>query len=185
MRILGIDQSLTSSGLVVLDAGAIDLVETLKPGKVRGFQRVQMILDRAEALALDCDAVAMEGPAMHAQGRALTGLFGLYGCLTQRLWQVGREPWIVSPTARARYATGKGNAGKDLVLASVIRRYDDERILGNDVADALVIAALIARRLGEPLEVEGHLPKTCLEALEKVQAPGEWDEREATARASH
>ncbi len=41
----------------------------------------------------------------------------------------------MSPTARARDATG--NAGKDLVLASVIRRYDDERILGNDVADAL------------------------------------------------
>jgi crossover junction endodeoxyribonuclease RuvC len=184
MRILGIDQSLTSTGLVIIDSGTIDLVETLKPGPTRGYQRVQMILDRVKELALNCDEAAIEGPAMHARGRAVTAIFGLYGCLTQMLWAIGRDPWIVPPSVRARYATGAGNAGKDAVLASVIRRYNDDRILGNDSADALAIADVVARRLGEPINTVKHLPKTALDAVSKVLPPSERVDDTITALAA-
>lgn len=173
MRVLGVDQSLTSTGVAVLDAGTLDVLEAVRPGRLRGCERVQFILDRVCALARTCDAVAVEGPAMHAQGSAVTAIFGLYGCLVQDLWRMGHSPWVVPPSVRALYATGKGNAGKDQVLAAVIHRYGDERIVGNDLADALVIADIVARRLGEPLPTARPVTARGIAAVfEKVAAPG-------------
>ena len=76
----------------------------------------------------------------------------------------------VPPSCRAKYATGKGNAGKDEVLLAASRRYPHAPIVGNDDADAVVLAAIGARLLGEP--VEDSLPKTHLDALAKLTLPG-------------
>ena len=73
------------------------------------------------------------------------------------------------PTSRATYATGKDNAGKDAVLAAVVRRYPDVDVTGNDEADALVMAAMGARLLGHPLE--DSLPQSHLRALAGLELP--------------
>jgi Holliday junction resolvasome RuvABC endonuclease subunit len=46
-----------------------------------------------------------------------------------------------------QYATGKGNAQKDHVLAAAIRLWPDVAITGNDTADALILAAIGCRTL--------------------------------------
>ena len=75
----------------------------------------------------------------------------------------------VPPPTRAMFATGRGNAGKDEVLAAAIRRYPAWGIAGNDIADATVLAAIGARLLGHPLEES--LPQTHLRALNKLALP--------------
>src|SRR5699024_11486469 len=51
------------------------------------------------------------------------------------------------------YATGKGNAGKDLVLVTTAATYKQAEVTGNDVADAVVIAAMVSRLAGQPIEL--------------------------------
>lgn len=77
----------------------------------------------------------------------------------------------VSPTTRARYATGVGGgkgASKDAVLAAVVRRYPNVPVSNNNEADALVLAAMGARHAGHPIDTP---PKTHLPALDAVRWP--------------
>lgn len=74
----------------------------------------------------------------------------------------------VPPANLKRYAVGKGNAAKDEVLAAAIR-YLHADITGNDIADAVVLAAIGARHLGQP--IEGALPQANLTAMDKINWP--------------
>jgi crossover junction endodeoxyribonuclease RuvC len=55
------------------------------------------------------------------------------------------------------------------VLAAVVRRYPHTDVTGNDLADALVLAAMGARRLGFPIETS--LPVANLAAMTKISWP--------------
>jgi hypothetical protein len=55
------------------------------------------------------------------------------------------------------------------VLAAVVRRYPHADITGNDIADALVLAAMGARQLGFP--IEESLPQANQAALAKINWP--------------
>jgi crossover junction endodeoxyribonuclease RuvC len=76
---------------------------------------------------------------------------------------------VVPPATLKTYATGKGNASKDAVLAAVVKRYPGWAVTGNDVADAVVLMAMGARLLGHPLE--SSLPQSHLRALDKLTLP--------------
>ena len=84
---------------------------------------------------------------------------------------VGVTVLPVAPTVRAKYATGKGNASKDAVLAAAVRRYPDIDITGNDIADAVILMAIGCRLLGKP--IDDPMPATHLAALDKIQLPEE------------
>jgi hypothetical protein len=71
----------------------------------------------------------------------------------------------VAPTSRAKYATGKGNAGKDAVLAEVIRKHLDLDIRSNDVADAVILDDIARRLSGQPADTP---PATHLKAMEGI-----------------
>ena len=77
-------------------------------------------------------------------------------------------PTIVPPTVRAKYATGNGNAGKDEVLAAVIRRWPHAPVENNDQADAFVIAAIAAHLDGHPLS---DMPDSHVAALKTLGGP--------------
>jgi hypothetical protein len=51
----------------------------------------------------------------------------------------------------------------------VVRRYQQVDITGNDIADALVLAAMGARQLGTPIETS--LPAVHLTAMTKISWP--------------
>jgi crossover junction endodeoxyribonuclease RuvC len=71
---------------------------------------------------------------------------------------------VVPPSSLKVYATGNGNADKDAVLAAVVLRYQGlVTVVNNDIADALIIAAIGARQIGAPLEAS--LPATHLRAM--------------------
>lgn len=166
MKVLGIDPSLTSTGLAIVQDGQVHDLKRVRT-KLTGHERIETILNAVRDAAAGCDAVGIEGAAMNAKGSSVLQIFGLWGVITHDLWATGRHYYVVTPGGRCKYATGKGNADKDHVLAAVIRRYATADVTGNDVADALVIAAMGARMLGEPLEEA--LPDTHLKAMDGVQ----------------
>ncbi|XBH22920.1 crossover junction endodeoxyribonuclease RuvC [Jonesiaceae bacterium BS-20] len=167
MRIVGIDPSLRNTGVAIIDNGALVELTSIPTKKLTGEMRVQFILEHIEKFVQGADIIGIEGVSYNSVSSRLNEVYGLWGILNHYLWQNFRSPVIVTPATRAKYATGKGNASKDTVMAAVIRRYMDERITGNDEADALVVAAILSRLAGSP--IEDSLPATHLAALDKME----------------
>jgi crossover junction endodeoxyribonuclease RuvC len=114
--------------------------------------------------------IFLEGPSYASAGSATHDIAGnwwlLYDWLT---YQEGYDVTVIPPATVKTYATGKGNAAKDAVMAAAIRRYPETDIPGNDIADAVVLLAIGCRLQGQPLE--DGLPQTHLRALEKITPP--------------
>lgn len=131
---------------------------------------MQRIVRELRDYCTEADLVVVEQPAFSRSTGSMHDRSGLWWLAVAKLRSLDRPVVEVTPTARAKYATGKGNAGKDAVLAAVVRRYPDVEVTGNDEADALVLAAMGARWAGHPID---DPPKTHLAALEAVRWPEE------------
>ena len=113
------------------------------------------------------DLVVIEQPAFSRTQGSQHDRSGLWWLILDELMET-TDVAEVTPTARAKYATGKGNAGKDTVLLEVARRFPHVPVTDNNQADALVLAAMGADHHGTPLV---ELPKVHREALDKVAWP--------------
>jgi crossover junction endodeoxyribonuclease RuvC len=179
-RVVGIDASLTGTAVVVIDhdeeTGVMrivssDLIETKgrkDASLAERWMRLQEIRSRVAKTAfvdrVDPDLVVIEAPSYgsnhgHAHDRS-----GLWWQIVALFCSWGIPVAAVSPQGRAKYATGKGNAGKDVVLASVVRGYPDFAVDNNNVADAVALVAMGCRYLGFPIE-EGELSQAKLDAM--------------------
>jgi Holliday junction resolvasome RuvABC endonuclease subunit len=170
---VGLDLSLTSTGVAVIPGDQIRVVRvTSKPVPKATSDDTAFRLDGivdgilAHIPASDATFVAVEGPSFGSSGSAAHVLGGLWWMVRHALRVEGLDVVIVPPSVVKKYATGKGNAPKDQVLAAVIRRYPDVNVTGNDEADALVLAAIRARHTGHP--IEETLPVAQASAAEKV-----------------
>lgn len=175
-RIVGIDPSLTGTGIAVVNGRAVQSAYRLeiRPRNLIGLERLDAILDcvidEVYHSGGDTDLVVIEGPAYSkgadpgAHERA-----GLWWMLRYRLWRRDMPVAVLTPGQLKKYVSGNGTAGKDLVLASVVRRYGHlVEVNDNDTADALVLAAAGADHLGEPLTI---VPRGHRAALDKVLWP--------------
>jgi len=167
VKVIGLDLSLTSTG-VASNAGWADRIRT-RPA-LDPFDRLRSIRSNVLDHVRHADLVVVEGPAFRGAGNE-TGHHQRAG-----LWWLVLEaidarsiPWAqVPPACLKRYATGKGNASKDEVLAAVIRRFPAVEVAGNDEADALVLAAMGADHLGCPMV---EMPAAHRTGLAKVAWP--------------
>lgn len=173
-RVIGIDLSMTSTGIAIIHGGGITThTVTSKPsgGSLRDF------LDRSERMAKEIDRlvafqttdlVVIEGMAFAAKSSSLDRIHAHWWLVVKFICEyLNQEPVVITSGQRCKYATGKGSAKKDLVLAAVIKRYTQVDVRGNDDADAVIFAAMGARHLGMP--VEESLPLVNLEAMEAVR----------------
>jgi hypothetical protein len=78
---------------------------------------------------------------------------------------------IVPPTSRAKYATGKGNAKKDMVVASAIVMFGEKLVIDDNAADAMFLAAMGARYIGNPIDTFGEDQIDRVSAFAKVDLP--------------
>jgi crossover junction endodeoxyribonuclease RuvC len=174
VKIVGIDLSLSSTGLAVITNGRADVVRhTTAPvgdDLARRHRRLLEIADAVRTWASGADLAVLEGPSYASVTGHQHDRSGLWWLVVARLLGAELPLAVVPPTSRARYATGKGNAAKDAVLAAVVRRYPEVDIIGNDQADALILAAMGARRLGHPIDV---VPKACLTGMAGATWPPE------------
>lgn len=168
-RIVGLDLSLTSTGLCRIDVHAhpsignmpiIDSIVTAtvtsKPTADKSYramsQRIEKITEAIGYALESVDLAVIEGPAFGAKGAHTHSRDWLWGRVYDTARDMGITTVIVTPNQRCKYATGKGNAPKDAVLAAAIKRWPTVDVGGNDQADALVLAAIGARSLGLPVD---------------------------------
>jgi crossover junction endodeoxyribonuclease RuvC len=177
--VVGIDLSLTSTGVVTVAGGRVTSIgRVVSKGKKDDtlqmrWQRLHLIRGQIAAKVgpVDPDLVVIEAPSFGSQYGHPHDRSGLWWMVMASLMESGYRVAQVPPTVRAKYGTGKGNAPKDQVLTDVVRRYVDlpAAVRGNDEADALILAAMGSRHLGQPLE--DSLPKLHLAAMDGVAWP--------------
>ncbi len=155
--ILGIDFSLTSTGVCAIKDGDAECV-TIGSKREDAWHEFP---NRVEQIALDIfnwvgddglgAGLVIESPAFAAKGSAVDSMFGGWWLAVRAFGRLGWDPPLrVTPSQLKKFATGKGNAGKDEVLLAVARRYPDVVIKNNNEADAVVLAAIGAAAYGEP-----------------------------------
>jgi crossover junction endodeoxyribonuclease RuvC len=155
MVVMGLDLSLTSTGLVVLAEGPMLNSKAIK-SKENTERRLIDIKDQIEREMLEYEPnlVVLEGYAMLANGR-ITALAELGGVVKASLY-VRKQPFIVVPPARVKkFATGKGNANKDEVRLWVYKRWGVE-LKTNDEIDAYVLAQIGLSYLGCPVQCKAQ-----------------------------
>ncbi|WP_328439148.1 hypothetical protein [Nocardia puris] len=175
--IVGLDLSLTSTGIAVLHPGRPPWCGTIETrGKADDtwpvrYQRLTDLARRILPPIPDCALVVMEGPAYSRTTGSQWDRAGLWWLMYDLLAGTTRQVLVVPPNTRAMYGTGRGTAGKDTVLAAAVRRYPDIDITGHDTADAVLLMAIGARMTGAP--IDDPMPATHLRALAKLALPKE------------
>lgn len=165
MTVLALDLSLTRTGWAAPGRCGV-----LVPPKERdrGLLRLAWIRDAVLALVPTAGVVVVEGLAFGAQGRAVLDLAGLGAVVRLALSEAGVPFADVPPSVFKKFATGRGNAPKDEMLAAAIRRLDYAGHDGNE-ADALWLLQAGLTRYALPGAVA--LPQTQREALAAVSWP--------------
>ena len=146
---LGIDLSLTATGVIKLQDGKIiqrQLIKTKPTNKdpLEELKRLEIIRDSIDTT--DVDIAILEGLAFMARNTtALVQLAGLNYLIRDRLYLDNIPFIIVAPTTLKKFVSGKGNSPKDLVLLETYKRYGVS-FKDDNLCDAYVLA-----RIGEAL----------------------------------
>lgn len=145
MNVLGIDPSLTGTGLVVASDGGEPAEKALvgtKPGDA--IPRIKAILDRVHILLTiyNPDLVVIEGLSFNSKGGMQFDRTGLHYILR---WEMAKarviadQIKIVPPTTLKKFVTGKGNSPKELMLLKTFKRWGVE-FSDHNICDAYCLA---------------------------------------------
>lgn len=140
--VVGIDPSLT--GTTVATRDGITKVLTRLDGIPRLVEIRNRVLDiirathAAPGTTFDDPLIVIEGYAFSSRTAHQHAIGELGGALRLALWAAGLE-WIELPPAQLKlWATGKGNAPKDVVVSAVSARLGRE-FASNDHVDSFVL----------------------------------------------
>jgi Holliday junction resolvasome RuvABC endonuclease subunit len=147
LRFMGIDLSLTSTGVCV-GGDSVAIVS-----KQRGTARLIEISEKILELASSSrpTAILIEGYSFGSKFSRAHAIGELGGVVKSLLVKHGYPIIDIPPTCRAKFATGKGNAGKKEVLFAVfaISGINFTGPSADDVCDAWVLEQMVLARLGE------------------------------------
>lgn len=194
MIVVGLDVSLTSSGLARINTESGEwITRRLRSKAAHGVRaqarRIEQLAAQIARFTEDvhpdgggaawppepADAIAIEGLANYGRqtGSAAGLLSGLWWQAIGEISRASSAPiFIVAPASRAKYACGSGRGTKSEVLATVRETYPEADVPQHDIADAVAMAAMIARIKGSPVErverswVE-ETARRCAERFEK------------------
>ena len=150
MIVLGLDLSLTATGIVSLKDGTIEIAETTKNRpELDVRKRVLLIRDRILKIIkhpnIALDLIVVEGFSYGSKGRSVFDIGYLGNRIKEELDYFKESegiPWIeVPPTQLKKFATGHGVAKKEIVLQQVYKRWGVE-FGDNNQADAYVLAKI-------------------------------------------
>lgn len=137
MNVVGLDLSLTATGIAT--PNGIDVIRVPLPPhatewqRTRRLQSLSALIDRRVRLAV-ADVVLIEEFAFAKSDAYAHALGELAGVVKVCFYQRG-IPFVMVPLASLKkYATGKGNANKDQMLAAAVRQCPE--IEDNNAADA-------------------------------------------------
>lgn len=162
MLCMGIDQSFTSSGVVVKDTDSVLYHTVIRSDKEQDtITRAEFIADRIKMICenLQPDKIVIEGVAFMATGNVTRDLGGLQFIIISRLRKAieSHRIHIVAPTSLKKLATGTGRATKSDMYDALPKATKDEitvfykKTKGRfDVVDAYWLATYgIMKNLGD------------------------------------
>lgn len=164
MNVLGVDLSLTATGLALPD-GSTKILRSRLTGAERLREYRSLLAAELNLLVhrWPLDLVVVEDlPFGHNKSAGPLGM--LHGVIRVKLLDEGLRTVLVTPATLKKFACGAGNANKEAVFAAAIRRLGYEGI-SHDEADALWLRAIGMHLLGDPVV---DVPQTHLDALAKV-----------------
>jgi Holliday junction resolvasome RuvABC endonuclease subunit len=147
VSVLGIDPSVTSTGFAYEDMAGNVHTGRIRPGKLKGVERLQFIAEALNSLLQRVWAetgepvtlVAYEDYAMGKGGKSNPGrVFTIGeagGVLKLTLHREHVDILLVSPGSLKKFITGKGNTEKELVPSFIAKEWG-YNIQQNDEADA-------------------------------------------------
>lgn len=168
MIVVGLDLSLTSTGVARLDTRGTELfTAALKPGERRDWARRDWLLDAIDGHLDVCSLVVVEGIAYGSRFGKPHERAGLWWLVADQVRKRGVELAAAAPKSVKKYATDSGDATKAQMVAAARRSFPlfDG---GNDEADALWLAEMGAHRLNRPRAI---YPAACTKALDRVAWP--------------
>lgn len=147
MITLGLDLSLTETGTTVLKDGNLvskGVIKSKPSGKrpCDEVRRIQGIVNDIKKILDEHnpDMVILEGIAFMARNTtALAQLAGLSYMVRSEIVDRNIPFLVVAPTSLKKFATGKGNAQKDVVMLETYKRYGVS-ILNNNECDAYCLS---------------------------------------------
>jgi crossover junction endodeoxyribonuclease RuvC len=146
INILGIDASLTGTGVVLLSDNVKDhrRIESKNTGVKRLIEIEDILKNIVDAVPIDL--VVIEDYA-YSKGNQAHQVGELGGVIRRMLFKKMQKWIVVAPSQVKKFATGKGNANKDLVLMNVYKKWGVE-FSSSDEADAFVLAKIGQALLG-------------------------------------
>lgn len=180
--IIGIDASLTSLGLVCLRDGLA--LTTLIASKQRGVDRLIEIRERVGTILKHNkpNLVVIESYAFGATNQAHQ-IGELGGVLRVMISEEGFTLIEVTPGQLKQFATGKGNAKKDMVIKEVYKRWGFEAEV-SDTADAYVLSRIGRAYLGEDTDLTGFQVEVMNKLSEKYREINQGTIRKPTTRTT-
>jgi Holliday junction resolvasome RuvABC endonuclease subunit len=146
MRLVGLDLSLTSTGVSINGSTHVIAV------KERGPERLSIVSRQIADICLSerIDCALIEGYSFSSRNSQAHSIGELGGCVRMRLWE-NQIPFVdIPPTCRAKFATGKGNASKGEVISAISAKTGKvfSGAGGNDECDAWVLEQMGIAYLG-------------------------------------
>lgn len=159
MKSFGIDLSLTSTGVAMVDDGKLALHGTIKttPDGKRPkdeIERLHGIVDQVVSFLKEFkpDIVVLEGIAFMAHNTtAIAQLAGLSYLVRSVLTKMTIPYLVVAPSSLKKFITGKGNSPKDTMMMEVYKQYKHS-FLDNNESDAFSLAAVGMASGGSPIK---------------------------------
>lgn len=154
---VGIDQSLTSTGLVCLDgAGMVVAQYNIVPVKgLKGVERLASIRQELRTFFSDLPScgqmnIDMEGYSFASRFSHAHSLGELGGVIKLTLHEIGFLANVVPPQTLKKFvATDPKRAKKEHMIVEVYKQWGYDAA-NNDMADAYALAAFCAARTGRP-----------------------------------
>lgn len=168
MAIIGIDQSLTGTGLAVIDnSGNLVGTRIVNTAKLRGVERLAYISGKVNEFVNEsgerCIA-AREGYSFGSKGRATFSLGELGGCVDMGLYKERPENlvsyYMIPPTVVKKYCLGSGAAKKDSAYLLLVYNRTGLEFPDDNQADAYMIAlTLLGFLMGRNIRMKDFFDK--------------------------
>jgi len=183
--VVGIDPSFSGTGIVVLQEGKVRVKELVVTSPQKSVpHRVLSVVTAIELVLINAEdslgerpaLVVVEGFSYASKGRAIFDTAYLGWRIREeliRLEEIAGISWMeVSPSLLKKFATGKGNANKDLVLLQVYKRWGEE-LTDTNIADAFVLAKIGEAYLGVDVDKLTDFQKEVIKKLKRGKENGE------------
>lgn len=174
--VVGVDLSLTATGVAVIRDGLVHEVRTVASKGKRGDSlavrdgRLTRIASEIGNLCEDvrADLVLLEGPSFGSHGGSQWDRAGLWWetvmCLRRA---VGVPVGQAAPTVVKKFASGRGNGDKAAVAVGIARLWPEVECANDNEFDALTLSTMAAQKLGMTVPIRAHHA----ECLVKVEWP--------------